>query len=93
MEAERIAAHVPSTPAEKKAWTEGLDREYPFPTDMEERLRDARDMGMKVDSIRLPGLLDRLVGEGQIWTERLRTAKATQIPTEKSVGGLSSSLM
>ena len=87
--AERIAAHIPSTPEEQRAWWEGLDKCYPFPNDMEERIRDAKALGMDVDAIRLPQLLDDLVGEGQVWMERFRTATSTKVPAEKSIGGLS----
>ena len=86
--AERIAAHIPSTPEEQRAWWEGLDKCYPFPEDTEERIRDAKDLGMDVDAIRLPQLLDDLIGEGQVWMERFRTAASTKVPPERTITGL-----
>lgn len=49
--AERIVTQTPTTPEEQKAWTEALDRLYPYPGDMEERVRDAKALGMDVEGV------------------------------------------
>ena len=52
---------------------------------MDERIQHSNDLGLDLKAIDLPPLLDDLVGEGRVWTERFRRSKGAKVPEDKTV--------